>query len=58
MGTIFLTKFSARRAVIVSKPQASAWGQAKDSAASERRFVNVFLHKILNIKLSIRAFLG
>ncbi len=27
--------FSARRAVIVSKPQALAWGKGKDSVASE-----------------------
>ncbi len=34
--------FSARRAVIVSKPQASAWGEAKHPVASERRFVRAF----------------
>ncbi len=32
-------KYSARRAVIVPKPQASAWGRNKGAVASERRFV-------------------
>ncbi len=36
-----LTTFSARRAVIVLKPQAEAWGEDVDSVASERLFVIV-----------------
>ncbi len=44
--------YPARRAVIVTKPQASAWGQAKDSVASKRRVVIVSLPKIENIKLN------
>ncbi len=44
--------YLARRAVIVLKPQALAWGKGKDAAASERRFVMAFASYVWNPKLS------